>query len=51
VGLDELAPDKPVTLKNHTKATEIKLNHNLTERQIEILKAGGKLNYTKAQRG
>lgn len=51
VGLDELAPDKPVTLKNRTKATEIQLNHNLTERQIEILKAGGKLNYTKAQRG
>ncbi len=50
VGLDELAPDRPVILKNHTKATELKLNHNLTERQIEILKAGGKLNYTKAQR-
>ncbi len=50
-GLDELSPDSPVTLKNHTKATELKLNHNLTERQIEILRAGGKLNYTKAQRG
>ncbi len=50
-GLDELSPDSPVTLKNHTKATELELNHNLTERQIEILRAGGKLNYTKAQRG
>ncbi len=53
---DKLEIDKPaeqiqagdtVTMKNATKGKEIKLKHGLSQRQIEIILAGGKLNYTK----
>ena len=43
-----LVEGKPLTVKNETKGTEISCSHNLTQRQIDILKAGGLLNYTKA---
>ncbi len=36
-----------VTLKNTTKGTEIKLTHGYTQRQIDLILEGGKLNYTK----
>lgn len=53
---DKLEIEKPaeqiqagdtVTLRNTTKGKEIKLKHGLSQRQIEIILAGGKLNYTK----
>ncbi|MCK4847125.1 MAG: aconitate hydratase, partial [Deltaproteobacteria bacterium] len=49
IGLNEgIFSDGELTLKNITKGTEIKLEHGYTSRQAEIIKAGGKLNYTKA---
>ncbi|MCK5237016.1 MAG: aconitate hydratase, partial [Deltaproteobacteria bacterium] len=36
-----------LTLKNKTKGTEIALEHGYTERQVDTILAGGKLNYTK----
>ncbi|NIM20225.1 MAG: aconitate hydratase [Candidatus Latescibacteria bacterium] len=48
-GLHErLAVDKPVAVRNETKGLDIICRHNLSERQIDIIKAGGLLNYTKA---
>ncbi len=44
---DALSEGDTVVLKNLTKGTEIKLVHGYSERQVEIMKAGGKLNYTK----
>ena len=38
-----------ITLTNKTKGTEIALSHGYTQRQIDTILAGGKLNYTKAQ--
>lgn len=38
-----------VTLVNKNNGSEIKLRHDLTDRQREIIKAGGLLNYTKMQ--
>ncbi len=38
-----------ITLSNKTKGTEIALSHGYTQRQIDTILAGGKLNYTKAQ--
>jgi aconitate hydratase len=46
--IEGLAEDKPVTVKNETKNSEIVCNHNLSQRQIDIIKAGGLLNHTKA---
>lgn len=43
-----LAEGKPIKVKNETKNKEILCNHNLSKRQIDIIKAGGLLNYTKA---
>lgn len=39
--------DKPVTVVNTTNGKKITCKHDLTERQIEIVKAGGLLNYTR----
>ncbi|MHA1915873.1 MAG: aconitate hydratase, partial [Promethearchaeota archaeon] len=36
-----------VTLKNLTKGNEIPLSHSLSETEIEVLKAGGKLTFIK----
>ena len=48
-GLKEgLSSGDTLVLKNLTKGTEIKLKHGYSPRQIEIIKAGGKLNYTKS---
>ncbi len=38
-----------ITLTNKTKGTEVALSHGYTQRQIDTILAGGKLNYTKAQ--
>jgi aconitate hydratase len=45
---DGLAEGKPITVKNETKNKEILCSHNLSQRQIDIIKAGGLLNYTKS---
>lgn len=38
-----------ITLVNKTSGKEIKVAHGYTTRQVEMLKVGGRLNYTKAQ--
>jgi len=38
-----------LTLVNKTKNVKIPLTHSMSEEDIDILKAGGKLNFTKAQ--
>ena len=38
-----------LTLVNQTKNIKIPVTHSMSDEDIEILKAGGKLNYTKAQ--
>jgi len=43
-GLDR---ENELTVKNVSKGTEFKVRHGLTHRQVEIIKAGGLLNYTK----
>jgi aconitate hydratase len=45
---DGLVVDQPITVTNESKNKEILCNHNLSQRQIDIIKAGGLLNYTKA---
>ncbi|MFH1755153.1 MAG: aconitate hydratase [Candidatus Latescibacterota bacterium] len=42
-----LGEDKPITVKNVTKKTDITCRHDLSQRQIDIIKAGGLLNHTK----
>ncbi len=45
---DELSSgSETVTVKNVTKGSEIKLSHGFTQRQIDTILEGGKLNYTK----
>ena len=45
---DELSSgSETVTVKNVTKGTDIKLSHGFTQRQIDTILEGGKLNYTK----
>ena len=46
---DGLKVGGTLTLSNITQGSEITLNHGFTQRQIDTLKVGGKLNYTKAQ--
>lgn len=45
--LEALAPGKPVPMENVTKGTKFLANHALSPLDIEILQAGGKLNYIK----
>jgi len=45
---DGLAENKPVMVKDETKKIDIPCRHNLSRRQIDIIKAGGLLNHTKA---
>ena len=42
-----LAPDAPVRVENRTKKTNFSTHHALSALDIEMLKAGGKLNYIK----
>ena len=42
-----LAPDAPVRVENRTKKRSFSTNHALSALDIEMLKAGGKLNYIK----
>lgn len=42
-----LAPDTPVRVENRTKKTSFSTHHALSALDIEMLKAGGKLNYIK----
>ncbi|MHC4924013.1 MAG: aconitate hydratase, partial [Planctomycetota bacterium] len=44
---DALVPDGTLTVKNTTKGTEFEVAHGLNERQIDILRAGGLLNFTR----
>lgn len=44
-----LAPDAPVHLENRTKKTSFSTHHALSALDIEMLKAGGKLNYIKTK--
>ncbi|HHV96076.1 MAG TPA: aconitate hydratase [Clostridiaceae bacterium] len=39
----------PITIINKTKGTQINVNLDLSDRQVEIILAGGLLNYTKKQ--
>ncbi len=43
-----LIEGRPLKMKNETKGSEFTCSHHLTQRQIDIIKAGGLLNYTKA---
>lgn len=47
IGTTILSKETELTVKNTTKGTEFKVHHDLTPRQIKIVKAGGLLNYTK----
>ncbi|BDD10254.1 aconitate hydratase [Fulvitalea axinellae] len=44
---ESIAKGLPVTAKNLTKDKEIQLKHSLSPRQIEVLLAGGAINYYK----
>jgi aconitate hydratase len=48
--LDSLDKNEPIVVENKTKGTSFKLKYNLTNREKEILKAGGLLPYTKERR-
>jgi aconitate hydratase len=45
----ELCPGKPLTIKNETKGYALEADHNLSERQLAIVKAGGQLNYQRSK--
>ncbi len=47
----DLGQESGLTVKNIAKGTEFKVRHDLTPRQVEIIKAGGLLNYTKQATG
>lgn len=47
--LADLAPGKPVTVENITKGTCLTATHALSALDIDILHAGGKLNFIKAK--
>ena len=51
IGTTSLSKENELTVKNTTKGTEFKVRHDLTPRQIKIVKAGGLLNYTKQHSG
>ena len=44
---DCIENDKPIVLKNETKGIEIALNSDFSQRQKDIILAGGLLNYTR----
>ena len=47
--INQLKTGNEIILKNKTKNIEIKVNVAFSERQIEMILAGGLLNYTKSQ--
>lgn len=47
----ELEAGQPITVKNETKGFTIHTNAQLTDRQRDMILAGGLLNYTKQQNG
>ena len=49
ISVAQLAQTTELIVKNTTKGTEFKVQHDLTPRQIAIIKAGGLLNHTKQQ--
>ncbi len=46
-GLDKLAVGVDLVVKNVTNNTEFMVNHGLTEKEIDMINAGGLLNYIK----
>ncbi len=46
---DALAPGRTVMVKNATKGTQFEAAHPMNQRQIDILRAGGLLPYTRMQ--
>jgi aconitate hydratase len=46
---DQIQAGNEITVKNVTKGTTFTVTHDLTDRQIAIVLAGGLLNYTKKQ--
>jgi aconitate hydratase len=49
--VDSLKAGGTLKVKNITKGTEIEVEHGFTERQVDTILVGGKLNYTKNQAG
>ncbi len=47
--IEQIKNGRELTVKNKTKNTEFKVNVSLSERQKEIMLAGGLLNYTRKQ--
>jgi aconitate hydratase len=48
VGPEVLQVGAPLTIHNATRDTDIPTDHHLTQREIDILNAGGLLNFTKS---
>ncbi|PKM81586.1 MAG: aconitate hydratase [Firmicutes bacterium HGW-Firmicutes-14] len=48
ISVSNLGKTNELTVKNTTNGTTFKVQHDLTSRQVEIIKAGGLLNHTKA---
>lgn len=51
ITVTELDKTTGLSVNNTTKGTEFKVLHDLTPRQVAIIKAGGLLNFTKQQAG
>lgn len=49
IDVKAMSEEAVLNIKNVSKGTEFKVRHDLTPRQIEIIKTGGLLNYTKQQ--
>lgn len=49
IDVKEISSNNILTIKNSGRGTDIQVRHDLTPRQVEIIKAGGLLNYTKQQ--
>ena len=46
-GIKEALVNGTVKIKNLTKGTEFEAKVDLTDKEIEVIKAGGRLNYVK----
>ena len=49
--VESIRAGRHVIVRNVTRNAEIPMTYNLSERQKEVLAAGGQLNYTRAQAG
>ena len=47
INVKNISKGASLNIKNISKGTELKVRHDLTPRQVEIIKAGGLLNHTK----